>query len=1018
MLQPVKNSVLVIDDQVLSDKMLTNILSPEYIVYTANNGKDGIESAEKYLPDVILLDIVMPEMDGYEVIQRLKNSEKTRNIPIIFLTGLSNFIEEEKGFALGAADYISKPFSAAIVKLRVQNQLKILKQQRIADYELMNYKLAGEAMKIALWRMDVLTPVMVSPEDKNIWTWSQEVRNMLGFTDENDFPDTIEAFLARMHPEDSEKAIAAFASHFNDRSGNTPYDIEYRLRHKNGEYRYFDGFGTALRDSEGFPLRVSGAMRDITEKKQMEKMLGRQNNLLRAVNLTASVLLTAKDDEAFKASLSNGMEIIGRSLDMDCVEIWQNEIIDGKTHAVLKHYWLSEVGKKIKSTVLVPSFAYDITPEWESRLSQGEYIQGAISELSREDREFLNIFKVKTVLVIPIFVHDRFWGFCCIDDCRNFRTVADDEISILCSVCYMMVNAINQRTLSEAMRRAEIAEARDKAKSQFLATMSHEIRTPMNGIMGFAELALDTPDNDLHQVRDYISRIKESTKWLLNIINDILDISKIESGKMELKYLPFDLHDVISRCESIIMPTAKEKGLSFIVETEPLSGKKAIGDPVRLYQTLINLLSNAVKFTDSGMVKLSVAIRNIEEDKVWVFFEVKDDGIGMNREQIEKVFAPFIQADSGTTRNYGGTGLGLAITKSIVELMGGTLSVESTLGAGSVFSFEVLFDTIETSDIPNEPSKFDLMEKPLFNGLVLVCDDNVMNRQVISEHLATVGLRTAVAENGQKGVTMVTKRIEEGESPYDLIFMDMFMPVMDGIEAASKIAELDTGTPIVAMTANVMASDLENYRKHGMPDYVAKPFTSKELWRILLKYLSPLKIGDNDRHESDNVELQRKLRLSFIKNNLSKYDEICDALKTGDIEAAHRLAHGLKGNAGQIGKKELQKAAEKIEFLIKDNLLPIPKTALNVLNAELKAVLEELRPLLDEIAAHNKPLSLNAEQIAELFDKLEPLLDNLNPECVNFLDDLRAVPGTEELTGYIEDYDFESAALILKEIKR
>ena len=380
------------------------------------------------------------------------------------------------------------------------------------------------------------------------------------------------------------------------------------------------------------------------------------------------------------------------------------------------------------------------------------------------------------------------------------------------------------------------AEAANLAKSIFLANMSHEIRTPMNSIMGYAELAMDkdvTP-----QIKEYLGKITDNTRWLLHIINDILDISKIESGKMELENVPFDLYDIFSRCQSVILPSVKEKGLSLSVYAEPSVGKKLLGDPVRLYQALMNLLSNAVKFTNSGAVTLKSAIKSQSDNIAAVYFEVKDSGIGLNPENVEKIFDPFIQADSSTTRNYGGTGLGLSITKNIVEQMGGTLMVESSAGFGSKFSFELKFNTVDCG-MPSQTEPF-LIEKPYFNGLVLLCEDNPMNQDVMMEHLARVGLEAVIADNGKIGVEIVEERMRQGQKPFDLIFMDIFMPVMDGFEAASKIKALGTRAPIVALTANLMAGEIENYIKSGMSDYLGKPFTSQELWRFLLKFLVPV----------------------------------------------------------------------------------------------------------------------------------------------------------------------------------
>jgi len=390
---------------------------------------------------------------------------------------------------------------------------------------------------------------------------------------------------------------------------------------------------------------------------------------------------------------------------------------------------------------------------------------------------------------------------------------------------------------NEKTKMIEVAEEKNKAKSRFLATMSHEIRTPMNSIIGFAELALDKPDEDfLREGRSYLHKIKDSAKWLLNILNDILDISKIESGKIELEQTPFDMEEVIMRCQSVIMPDVKEKRLELKISAEPITGVMPIGDSIRLYQVLMNLLSNAVKFTDAGNILFLSKIISTNNNKLTVYFEVKDSGIGITPEQLVNIFDPFTQADSSTTRNYGGTGLGLSITKNIVELMGGSLKVESNPGAGSSFSFEITFDTQpETAGMYDK--KIVEMEKPALEGVILICEDNQMNQVVISEYLSRVGIQPVIAENGKIGVEMVQERINKGEKPFDLIFMDMFMPVMDGIEAAANIIALNTGTPVVAMTANVMSSDLENYRNNGMPDCLSKPFTSQDLWRILVKYM-------------------------------------------------------------------------------------------------------------------------------------------------------------------------------------
>jgi CheY-like chemotaxis protein len=419
------------------------------------------------------------------------------------------------------------------------------------------------------------------------------------------------------------------------------------------------------------------------------------------------------------------------------------------------------------------------------------------------------------------------------------------------------------------------------------------------------------------------------------------------------------------------------------------------------------------------MVELSLQVKDLDGNRAIVCFEVRDSGIGMTTMQIKRVFEPFMQADSSTTRNYGGTGLGLAITKNIVELMGGKLMAESTLGVGSVFGFEIMFETADANGGMNGGKDFSHIEKPYFDGLILICDDNYMNQQVACEHLSRIGLRTLVAGNGKAGLEMVAERMQKGEKPFDLILMDIFMPVMDGVEAASKITKLNTGTPIVAMTANVMVGELENYRKHGMPDFLGKPFTAQELWRILLKYLTPISSSTVGMAEQtrDTDELLKKLQINFVRNSQTVFVDIVKAIDAGDIKLAHRLAHTLKGNAGQIGKSGLQGIAKEVEGLLRDGVTSVPEDMMNRLKAELMRVQEELLPLLNEHAVRGVVSAINEGRVLALLDEIEPMLENINPEVINLLDDIRAVPGLEELVRQIESYDFESAAQTLVQLK-
>ena len=772
--------------------------------------------------------------------------------------------------------------------------------------------------------------------------------------------------------------------------------------------------------------------------------LGRQLALMDAVN-EAAVLFLESEAENYFGALNKSMEMVCGLLEADRVYLWQNNRKDdGRLYYKQICKWTK---KGLEMTTDLVEYLYqDTLPKWEKALSKGQILNGPIDIVPDGDRPLFNAFSLQSILAIPLFLNRSFWGFASVDDCHKRRVFPEADEQTLQTWGLLAMGAIQRGRIAAEMRQAleksvglqkelqnamEDAKAASNSKSVFLANMSHEIRTPMNSIMGFSELALDSEASA--KTRDYLAKIRTNTEWLLQIINDILDLSKIESGKMELEKIPFDLHDLLASCKILIMPRAEEKGIQMHFYAEPSAGKIPLGDPTRLRQVFVNLLSNAVKFTHTGSIKFFAEIKDESENTVAMTFEIKDTGIGMTGEQIKKIFEPFTQAESGTTRKYGGTGLGLSITRNIIKMMGGELEVESTPGAGSKFSFTIVFDTIDASDeMAKTIMVLEEIEKPLFNGEVLLCEDNAMNQQVICEHLSRVGLKTVVAENGKIGVDIVKDRKLKEEKQFDLIFMDMHMPVMDGFEASEKILELKTGVPIIAMTANIMLDDMEVYKKSGMHDCVGKPFTSQELWRCLLKYLQPVnpqgeKSPDgkkNNEVESD-PQFQISLRKLFYKSNKDKYNEIVKALKEKDVKLAHRLAHSLKSNAGQIGKKLLQQAAAAVERQLKDGEDLVAPMQMAKLENELKAALSEAA--LSEFASLSgasapddeaPAQTLDGSAAQETFGELETMLKMGNPECRKFSDSLRMIPGGEELIQQMEDFDFQAALSTLAKLKK
>ncbi|MFI5172576.1 MAG: ATP-binding protein, partial [Chitinophagales bacterium] len=408
---------------------------------------------------------------------------------------------------------------------------------------------------------------------------------------------------------------------------------------------------------------------------------------------------------------------------------------------------------------------------------------------------------------------------------------------------HQLEKTVQQRTTEleqqkiRAEESAKRAERSEKAKEEFLANMSHEIRTPMNAIMGMTRLLLDKEPKET-QLK-YLNAIRQSSDNLLVIINDILDLSKIQAGKMEMENIPFTIRTLLNNLGEIMKFKSDEKHIEFKVIVDDDIPENVIGDQVRLNQILINLTSNAIKFTDQGYVHVHCKLRSLKNKIALIGFDVEDTGIGIPKEKIDTVFESFSQADKATTRKFGGTGLGLSITKRLTELFGGKLYVSSELGKGSVFTVEIPFEVSEA--IKTKEQKEDVTHADngnLENFRILLVEDNVFNQMVAVDSIEAMfkDATVDIAENGKIAVDKIAA------SHFDLVLMDVQMPVMDGYEAARTIRQLPDNAkskiPIVAMTASVIKSEVDKCFESGMDDFIAKPFEQEDLRQKILKYAS------------------------------------------------------------------------------------------------------------------------------------------------------------------------------------
>lgn len=555
----------------------------------------------------------------------------------------------------------------------------------------------------------------------------------------------------------------------------------------------------------------------------------------------------------------------GEFLGLFGIDFFMDKLINvlGESYSNVQYAFLVDANGDI---INHPNSEYQMSLETKTNIADTEYRDVSDYKKGKNIRDYNGVYSIvaseknKTTGFDVYFVGN--WRY--FNQKLVSFSIAFVAMLVLCIVVtILLVNKIIRwhedvnKKLSEAAKNATDA---GKAKSQFLAQMSHEIRTPINAVIGMDEMILR--ESNEPEIREYASNIQSAGRNLLNIVNEILDFSKIEEGKMEIIPVRYELLDVVNDMVTMISDKAEKKGLELKLNIDPGLPKSLFGDDVRLRQIIINLLTNAVKYTDKGFIRLSMSGKSEGDDEFSLKVEIRDTGIGIKQEDMERLFTSFQRLDVERNRNIEGTGLGISIVQALLNMMGSKLEVNSTYGEGSLFSFTLKQRIVDSSPIGafeynNKTGREEQEEEYLFaEGVkVLVVDDNDMNLKVAKGLMKRCGIVPDLAESGHKCIEMLTAY------RYDLIFLDHMMPGLDGIETLKRIREkklVDESDPIIALTANAIVGIREFYIENGFTDYLSKPIEVRELEKILLKYLPEDRVKMIRKDESKDSEAREK----------------------------------------------------------------------------------------------------------------------------------------------------------------
>ncbi len=810
-------NILVVDDSLLSQHILKNLLTNAgYGIHLESAPLDGLAFAQENLPDLILLDIQMPGSDGYEICERLKADERTRDIPVIFISVLNDLDERVRGFQVGGVDYITKPFQQEEVLARINTHINL--RQAWSRLERQNWELqreiaarqktekalrqnrallnvAGKMAKVGGWELIAATHEI---------TWTEQTYHIHEVP--LDYKPSLQGAINFYHPQDRAKL-----SHAIDRAleKGEPYDMEIRFITAKGRQIWTRSICVPVL-TDGKATKLQGAFQDITQRKQDETALRMEHERFVVIMDSLDALVYVTDLKTHELLFMNAAfrKIVGDRVGEACWRVLQT-------------------GQTEPCAFCTNDKLVDVHGQ-----PTGLYIW-----------EFQNTLNGQ-------------WYHC------RDRAIRwpDGRLARLEIATNITVRKQAEMELLKAKEKAEVAS---RAKSEFLANMTHELRTPLNAILGFSQILAKSPNLDPDE-KSNVEVIKTSGEHLLNMINDVLDMSKIEAGRMLINKSVFDLYGLLDDLKTMFFLKASEKNLDLVFERHASVPRYLNTDENKLRQILLNLLANAIKYTHDGGVIMRVRrmpdayIQKspMKSRNIYLAFEIEDTGEGIAADKHHNIFNAFVQA--GASR--GGTGLGLSISKQFVRLMGGDLRVQSEVGQGSVFKFTIQAEKADNSEIKADPTEKRVIalapNQP--RRRVLIADHTPSNRSLLLKMLALRGLELRECENGPQAVSLW-----ETWRPH-LIFMDMDMPNKSGYHAASQIKQSEKGrdVKIIGLTASALDTDPHDAVSAKCDDFLMKPIREKDIFNLLSKHLGLVFV-----HES--VEATEPKRTGGLENVLT-----------------------------------------------------------------------------------------------------------------------------------------------------